>query len=128
MPSRSNSSTGVFCARLKRADSLPSFTRSSPDANGDTLLRRRPPRTVGTVYLRRPVVALTRHQFLPLGIGFNSLPPLISVFLDFDKTEHLKFPSHGINKVILASADHQIRAWLRKLHHFNAVAPGGAYI
>src|SRR5882724_414227 len=57
------------------------------------------------------------------GQSFNSLPPFISVFLHVYKTEHLKFFSRGINKMIQARTDHQVSAGLCKLHYFNAVAP-----
>ena len=63
-------------------------------------------------------------SLLPLGPELNCLPPFVSILLHFHKTEHLKFSSHGINKMTLACTDHQIGAGLCKLHYFNAVAPG----
>src|SRR5215831_14123975 len=121
MPSRSNSSTAAFCARLKRADSLPSFTRSSPDANGDALLPFRLPRAVGTACLRRRVWICHNISLLPRGRRLDCLPPSKYILLYFHKTKHLKFAVR-INKVIQARTDHQVSAGLCKLHYFNAIA------
>src|SRR5262245_53554217 len=55
--------------------------------------------------------------------GLDYLPPPKYILLNLHKTEHLKFSSRRINKMIQARTDHQVGAGLCKLHYFNAIAP-----
>src|SRR5919108_3133845 len=56
----------------------------------------------------------------------NSLPPSMFILLHLHETEHFKFLSIGIEKMILARTDHQVRAGLRKLDYFNTIAPNNS--